>query len=116
MRGRADCFGVIMNAGDLNNLVTIQARQAGQDAVGQPLSGWSTFARVWADVRHFNGLEMIKAGSAVSVVKASIRIRYRSDVTNGMRVLIGDTPYEVEAVIPDLAKRQFTDLVCKVVR
>lgn len=105
-----------MNAGDLNNLVTIQSPQAGQDAIGQPLSGWSTFARVWADVRQYNGLEMIKAGAAVSVAKASIRIRYRTDVTNGMRVLVGETPYEVEAVIPDVAKRQFTDLVCKVVR
>ena len=105
-----------MNAGDLNNLVTIQARQAGQDAIGQPLAGWSTLAQVWANVRHGNGIELVRAGAPVSVVKASIRIRYRSDVTNGMRVLIGDTPYEVEAVIPDLAKRQFTDLVCKVVR
>ena len=105
-----------MKAGDLNNLVTIQARQAGQDAVGQPLSGWSTFARVWADVRRFNGLEMIKAGAAVSVVKASIRIRRRGDVTNGMRVLVGSTSYEVESVIQDEVKREYTDLVCQVVR
>lgn len=105
-----------MNAGDLNNLVTIQARQAGQDAVGQPLASWVNLAQVWADVRHGNGLEVVKAGAPVSVVKASIRIRRRTDVTNGMRVLVGSTPYEVESVIQDEARRVFTDLVCKVVR
>ena len=105
-----------MKAGNLNNLVAIQARQAGQDAVGQPLPGWTTFAQVWADVRHGNGLEAVKAGAPVSVVKASIRIRRRTDVTNAMRVLVGSTAYEVEAVIHDESRRVFTDLVCKVVR
>lgn len=97
-------------------MVSIQTRQAGQDAIGQPLAGWVTLARVWADVRHGNGLEVVKAGAPVSVVKASIRIRRRDDVTGGMRVLVGSTPYEVEAVIQDEARRVFTDLVCKVVR
>lgn len=105
-----------MKAGNLNTLVAIQARQAGQDAVGQPLSGWATFAQVWADVRHGNGLEAVKAGAPVSVVKASIRIRRRADVTSAMRVMVGSTAYEVEAVIQDEVKREFTDLVCKVVR
>ena len=105
-----------MNAGDLNNLVTIQTRQAGQDAVGQPLAGWVTLAQVWADVRHGNGMEAVKAGAPVSEVKASIRIRRRTDVTSAMRVLVGSTPYAIEAVIQDEARRVFSDLVCKVVR
>ena len=105
-----------MNAGNLNSLVTIQAPQAGQDAVGQPLAGWVTLAQVWADVRHGNGMEAVKAGAPVSEVKASIRIRRRTDVTSAMRVLVGATPYEIEAVIQDESRRVFTDLVCKVVR
>lgn len=105
-----------MNAGNLNSLVTIQAPQAGQDAIGQPLAGWVTLAQVWADVRHGSGMEAVKAGAAVSEVKASIRIRRRTDVTSAMRVLVGATPYEIEAVIQDESRRVFTDLVCKVVR
>ncbi len=105
-----------MKAGTLNTLVAIQAHQPGQDAIGQPLAGWVTLATVWADVRHGNGLEAVKAGAPVSVVKASIRIRRRADVTSAMRVLVGSTAYEVEAVIQDEVKREFTDLVCKVVR
>lgn len=105
-----------MKAGTLNSLVTIQSPQAGQDAIGQPLAGWVTLAQVWADVRHGNGLEVVKAGAPTAVVKASIRIRRRTDVTNAMRVLVGTTPYEIEAVIQDESRRVFTDLVCKVVR
>lgn len=105
-----------MKAGNLNTLVAIQSPQAGQDAIGQPLAGWVTLAQVWADVRHGNGLEAVKAGAAVSVVRASIRIRRRTDVTSATRVLVGSTAYEVEAVIQDEVKREFTDLVCKVVR
>lgn len=33
-----------------------------------------------------------------------------------MRVLVGSTSYEVEAVIQDEVKREYTDLVCQVVR
>ena len=105
-----------MKAGTLKTLVAIQAPVSGQDEIGQPLAGWSTLAQVWADVRHGNGLEAVKAGAPVSVVRASIRIRRRTDVTSAMRVLVGSTPYEVEAVIQDEARREFTDLVCKVVR
>lgn len=105
-----------MKASTLNALVTIQAPQAGQDAVGQPLAGWSDLVKVWANVRHGNGMEAVRAGAPVSVVKASIRIRRRDDVTNAMRVLVGSTVYEVEAVIQDEVKREYTDLVCQVVR
>lgn len=105
-----------MKAATLNTMVTIQSPQAGQDAIGQPLAGWVTLAQVWADVRHGNGLEAVKAGAPVSVVRASIRIRRRTDVTNAMRVLVGSTHYAIEAVIQDEARRVFTDLVCKVVR
>lgn len=105
-----------MKAGSFNTRVSIQSPSVGQDAIGQPLAGWVTLAQVWADVRHGNGIELVRAGAPVSVVKASIRIRRRGDVTNGMRVLVGSTAYEVEAVIQDEVKREYTDLVCQVVR
>ena len=49
-------------------------------------------------------------------MRASIRIRFRSDITAGMRVLIGLAVYQIEAVMPDLARREFVDLVAKVVQ
>jgi SPP1 family predicted phage head-tail adaptor len=108
-------MGNAIPAGRLNRLVKIQAQTSDQDDTGQPLNTWADVASVWADIRLPNGLETIKAGATVSIVQASVRIRYRTDVTAGMRVLQGPTVYEILAVMPDVAGRRFTDLACQVV-
>lgn len=105
----------MIRAADLSTRVVLQRRSAGEDALGQPVTTWATHDTVWADVRHGTGMEAIKADARMSVVRASIRIRYRTDLTAGDRVLIGSTVYEITAVIPDLQRRVFTDLVCEVV-
>lgn len=102
--------------GKLNRRVTIQQPATVQDEIGQPIPGWSTLAEVWANVRTLNGVETIKAGAEMSAVKASIRIRRRTDVTSAMRVVLGSTVYQVKAVLQDEGKRQWTDLVCEVVQ
>ena len=104
-----------MEPGNFRNLVTIQAPTTVQDAAGQPISSWATVARVWADIRTTNGMEAIKADAVASTVQASIRTRWRRDVTSAMRVLDGSTVYQITAVLPDMRKRQYIDLVCKVV-
>jgi SPP1 family predicted phage head-tail adaptor len=62
-----------------------------------------------------SGLEAIKAGASVSVVQASIRVRYRAGITAGMRVLVDSVAYNITAVQPDVGGREFVDLVCEVV-
>lgn len=104
-----------MQAGRLRNKVTIQAPGMTQAEDGQPIASWSTLATVWADIRTQGGLESIKSGAVTSVVKASVRIRHRTDITAGMRILHGSTTYHITAVLPDVAKRQYVDLVCEVV-
>jgi len=49
----------------------------------------------------------------MSVVDASIRIRYRSDITAGMRLMDGSTVYDIQAVILDRQNKQYVDLVCQ---
>lgn len=102
-----------MKAGQLRTLVTLQAPASGTDSIGQPLTGWTDVADVYADIRYQSGLSAIKAGADVSLSKVSIRIRYRA-VTPDMRVLQGSTVFSIQAVLPD-AKRAFLDLVGQVV-
>ena len=105
-----------MQAGRLSTRCVIQRRTGGTNDWGEPLpEGWETHATVWANVKHLSGSEAIKADAEVSTVRASIRIRFRSDITAGMRVLIGLVPYEILAVQPDVAGRVYVDLVCQVV-
>jgi SPP1 family predicted phage head-tail adaptor len=104
-----------MNIGSLNRQVIIKQPAAVQDAAGQPIPTWTTLATVWADIRSLNGLETIKGGAETAIGKASIRIRYRTDVTAAMRVVHGSTTYEIKAVLPDVAGKRHLDLACAVI-
>jgi SPP1 family predicted phage head-tail adaptor len=103
----------MLAAGKLNKRVILQQLVAGQDAIGQPVQTWSALATVWANVLLKSGAQTIKAGADVSTVQASIRIRRRTDVTAGMRVLDGATVYDIKAVLPDEESKERIDLVCE---
>jgi SPP1 family predicted phage head-tail adaptor len=109
-----------MQAGKLRHRVLIQQPGTTQDSIGQVVPTWTNLitagdGKVWADVRQLSGLESIRGGAELSIVKASIRIRYRTDVTAAMRVTHGSTVYQVKAVLPDLEGSEFVDLACEVV-
>jgi SPP1 family predicted phage head-tail adaptor len=104
-----------MQIGRLNRRVVIQYLVDGQDEAGQPVQNWLPLATVWADIRHLSGVESIKAGGEASVVKASIRIRWRTDVTPAMRVVHGSTVYQIKAVLPDEESHERVDLLCEVI-
>ena len=105
----------MMQAGLLNRRVTLQAPGTTQDELGQPIPGWTDVATVWADIRMKSGLESIKAGASVSVVQASIRVRYRAGITAGMRIVHNLVAYNITAVQPDVGGREYVDLVAEVV-
>ncbi len=106
-----------MNTGDLNRRVTVMRRAAGVDDLGQPLpESWVSHVKLWASIKHPNGSQAIKADAPTSEVRASIRVRYRTDVDEGMRVVHSLKTYDIQAVLPDEVNRVFVDLVCEVIR
>lgn len=105
-----------VDAGRLNRRCVLQKPGEGTDELGQPIpDDWVKVADLWADIRMKSGLEAIKAGAPVSVVAASIRIRYRAGVNAGMRVVHNLVAYNIVAVMPDVSGREFLDLACEVV-
>jgi SPP1 family predicted phage head-tail adaptor len=104
-----------MQAGRLNRRCVLQTPGTAQDELGQPIPGWTDVATLWADIRMKSGLEAIKAGAPVSVVAASVRIRYLAGVNAGMRVVHNLVAYEIKAVMPDVSGREFLDLAVEVV-
>ena len=104
-----------MQAGRLNRRVTLQSPSQSVDEIGQPIPGWTDVATVWGDVRLRSGLESVKAGTVVSTVQASVRIRYRTGITAGMRLLVDSVAYGIVAVQPDVGGREYVDLVCEIV-
>ena len=103
-------------ASNLRTLVTVQQRTAGEDAIGQPASSWTTLVQLRADVRHVSGTEAAKADTVLSTVRASARVRRRSDITPAMRLLIGAAAYDIKAVVPVEDGRSWMDLVCEAVQ
>jgi SPP1 family predicted phage head-tail adaptor len=97
-----------------NRLVTIQQQSSTQDTAGQPVQTWTDLASVWANIKYLNGIESIKADAETSAAKASIRIGYRTDVTAAMRVSIGETVFQIKAVLPDEVGKQYCDLAAEV--
>lgn len=108
-----------MRAGDLNRRITIQRRGEATDSWGSPVPGaenWLEVAQTRASIETLSGLGTIKADAQAATVKASIRVRWRTDLAAGMRVLHGGTVYDVKVVLPDVAGREHVDLVCEVGR
>ena len=104
-----------VRAGQLSRQIELQRPGATLDADGQP-SGWKTVTKVWADIRFVSGIESVRGGADVSLRKASVRIRYRAGIDASMRAIGPDgTPYRIVGVLPDLAAREYMDLVCEVV-
>ena len=98
----------------MRHRITIEQLSAVQDGLGQPVRTWNAVATaISADVRYLSGLQAIKADATTSVVKASIRLRYRP-LHAGMRVLFENTTFDVRAVLPD-ARKAYVNLVCEVV-
>lgn len=105
-------------ASQLRYRVTIKAQAAGQDAIGQPNGVWAAITNgtsVPAGVLYLSGVETIKAGEVASLSKCSIVLRWRTDVTAGMRIEHGATVYEIKSVQPDMARRDRVYCVCETV-
>lgn len=97
----------------LNNRVTIRQRSGSGDAAGQPSRTFADYTSLWADVRHPNGLEALRGESPVSIVRASMRVRLRSDITAAMQAVHAGVTYDIKAILPDRQDRRFMYLVCE---
>lgn len=96
-----------MNAGKLRDRVTLQARQSGADAWGQPIEDWADVATLWAHVRFLSGVEAVKAGAETASATASVRIRPCA-VTTAHRLMIAGKSYDITAVLPALTHIDLT--------
>ena len=104
-----------MRAGDLRHLVTIQKPGGGVNDWGEPIPGdWQDVAQLWGDLRHLSGMASIKADADTSIVRASLRLRWRDDLDAGMRVLYDGNAYDIEAVLPGPTS-EHVDLTLKLV-
>ena len=100
----------------LNRKVTIQRNDFTRDSWGQTVKVWVTVCRPWADIlfqtgRAFANRESVAGGKEVTTGIGSVRIRWRTGIDAGMRLLIGGVPYDIVNAIRDERDHRFLDLV-----
>lgn len=99
--------------GRMRERVTIQQNSGTKGTRGQKAESWTDVKQVWAEVRMLSGTESQTANMNIASATHRVRIRWRSDVTEQMRLEWG-TRYLgiVSSSNPD-GKRQFLELLCE---
>lgn len=88
-----------MRSEKLDRRIVIQSFSSSRDSYGQPVRTWSTFATVWAGVKLNVGKEIFASKDKVKERVVDFKIRYRTDITNEMRILYNSNYYEIEDVV-----------------
>lgn len=101
------------HVGELNQRITIQRADVVANNYGEEIRTWVTLGTTWAAMRNVPQREPFTADQFVSVVTTTFTMRYRTDVTAEMRILLNlGKIYEIDSVAdPDGAKR-FTECQC----
>jgi len=91
-----------MQAGKLRHRVELQQVTNSQD----PQSGansetWQLFATVWASIEPLSARDFIAAQAAQNQISARAVIRYRPQITAGMRLIHNHATYHIEGALPD---------------
>jgi SPP1 family predicted phage head-tail adaptor len=103
-------------AGDLTKRVTVQALTQTRDAEGGMVDSWAalTGMPVWAKVANLSGNErrVTSHGGKVAEARTEITIRYRTDITESMRVSYNGKVYNIQHINNFLEENTFLVLTC----
>ena len=103
-----------MQAGKLDQRVTVERLQGGVDELGQPLPDtWAPLFTCWAAVEPLTGREYLAAQAAVSEVTAKIRMRFRPWMTAQDRVIHNGTTYNIVSLIDVRSDHRELVLMCR---
>ena len=98
----------MINAGELNQRITLQQKTTTRNAIGEAVVTWSDVATVWAKVMPLRGNAFYTANQEQHVIDARFLIRERAGLNVGMRLLWKGQPYDITNLIPGTDQYQGT--------
>lgn len=104
-----------MNAGKLDQRVTVERFTSTVDDWGTPIESWAPLFTCWAAVEPLVGREYIAAQAAQSEVTARIRMRFRPWMTAQDRVIHDGKTYNIVSVIDVRSEHRELVLMCKAI-
>lgn len=102
-----------MQAGDLRERITIQARLESTGTTGEVTWTWIDYLTVWGAVEPLRGEEYFAARQLQAATSLRIRIRWQDGITTKMRVAHRGRYYEIEAVLHIGSRRREAHLMCR---
>ena len=82
-----------INAGALDEQVTIQSYTETRSTTGSVIKTWATHHSCWAERHARGGSERVEAAQLTAINNVTWRIRYKSTVTEKMRILDRNSEY-----------------------
>jgi SPP1 family predicted phage head-tail adaptor len=103
-----------MQAGKLRHFVELQAQTTVRGAdFADPQLVWTTVATVPASIEPLRGREYMAQREEQSALEVRVRVRWRSDLSDQMRVKHGSTVYEIASVIDVGGRAREVELMCR---
>jgi SPP1 family predicted phage head-tail adaptor len=100
-----------MEAGRLDRRIQLEQRSVTRAADGSETVTWSLVADLWAQIVPLRGQERYGAGAEQPERDARVRIRWRSGVSAGMRIVHEERVWDIQAVL-EVGRREGLDLLC----
>lgn len=100
-----------MKIGDLRHRITFQKPLKTSDGYKGHTVKWQDVVTVWASIEPLTGREYFYAHQIKNEVSHRVRIRYRTDITNEMRIKHGEKIFEIESIIDLKEGRQFLEIL-----
>lgn len=100
-----------MNIGKMKRRICIEQFTTDKDTFGQPIKTWAELKSVWADIRPLGTTERFEAAQVNRQVELRMRIHYRTDITEQMRILYEGDYYDIQG-IKEIGYRQALELLC----
>lgn len=97
-----------MKARRLDRRVVIERRAPRTGGMSAGQAGWEAVATVWAsvmDIRPARG-ERLEDGLNIATRPATVFMRYRTDVTTDMRLVMGDRFMQIITVPAEIGRRE----------
>ncbi len=102
-----------MQISKLRHRVALQRYVETQDPnTGAIIKGWVDVATFYASVEGVSGREFLSSRSEQAATTWRITIRYRNDIMEADRLLLGNKTFDIQAILPD-NKRTRVTLMCE---
>lgn len=103
----------MIRLGKLKHRILIQNPEKTEDSLGGYTETWNTVAVRQAAIWNYKGKEKMVAGKLTEETIWNVRVRYYEGLKSGMRLLLGNTAFEVLSVAPFEFRREYQDVSCR---